>query len=98
MIDSPADAPTNILLVDDQESNLLALEAVLRDSGQNLVRASSGKEAVRHVFDMDFAVILLDVCMPEMDGLETARLVRSRERSCHTPIVFLTAASSGEAV
>ena len=92
----PADARTNILLVDDQDSNLLALESVLKDLDQNLVLARSGREALRQLLDMDFAVILLDVHMPEMDGLETALLIRRRERSRHTPILFLTAEDRGD--
>jgi signal transduction histidine kinase len=80
-----------ILLVDDRPSNLDALEAILEDLGQDLVRATSGKEALRHLLKEDFAVILLDVKMPEMDGFETAALIRERERSRHTPILFLTA-------
>ncbi len=80
-----------ILLVDDRPANLLTLEAILEDLGQELVKATSGKEALRHVLREDFAVILLDVKMPDMDGFETATLVRERERSRHTPIVFLTA-------
>jgi len=82
----------SILLVDDREENLIALEAILKDLGQGLVRAGSGQEALRLLFDQDFAVILLDVRMPEMDGFETAELVRKRQRSRHTPIIFITAA------
>ena len=85
-----------ILLVDDEPSNLLALEAVLEGLGQELVRATSGREALRHLMHTDFAVILLDVQMPTMDGLETALLIRSRERSRHTPIIFLTAVDRSE--
>jgi len=80
-----------ILLVDDRPANLLALETILEDLGQELVRATSGKEALRHLLNDDFAVILLDVNMPEMDGFETATLIRERERSRHTPILFITA-------
>lgn len=80
-----------ILLVDDRPANLLTLESILEDLGQDIVRATSGKEALRHLLRDDFAVILLDVKMPEMDGFETATLIRERERSRHTPIVFLTA-------
>lgn len=83
--------PVNILLVDDQPENLLALEAVLGKLGENLVQASSGEEALRCLLNRDFAVILLDVQMPGMDGFETASLIRSRARSQHTPIIFLTA-------
>src|SRR5438067_12294005 len=81
----------NILLVDDRRENLVALASVLDELGQNLVTASSGREALKQLLQEDFAVILLDVQMPEMDGFETAALIRSRERSRHTPIGFLTA-------
>jgi signal transduction histidine kinase len=91
-----ADAKANILLVDDHPESLLALEAVLADLGQNLVKADSGRQALRCVLEQDFAVILLDVQMPGMDGFETAALIRERERSMHTPIVFLTARDQSE--
>ena len=81
----------NILLVDDTPGNLLVLEATLGGLGENLVRAASGLEALRRVLDEDFAVILMDVQMPGMDGFETAELIRGRERSRHVPIIFLTA-------
>src|SRR5262245_61294513 len=71
----------NILLVDDRRDKLLALEAVLEGLGQNIVKATSGKEALRCLLKQDFAVILLDVSMPGMDGFETASLIRSRLRS-----------------
>ncbi|HKP50957.1 MAG TPA: response regulator, partial [Gemmatimonadales bacterium] len=96
----PADPPTdrvNILLVDDQPANLVALEAMLEDLGQNLVRAESGREALKRLLSDDFAVILLDVKMPEMDGFETAEMIRQRDRSRHTPILFLTAADTTQA-
>src|SRR5262245_44541870 len=86
-----ADEPVNILLVDDEPANLVALEAVLAPLGQNLVKASSGEEALRRLLREDFALILLDVRMPGMDGLETAALVRQRDRTRHVPIIFLTA-------
>lgn len=88
---------TSILLVDDQASNLLALEAILEPMGQRLVRASSGAEALRWLLREDFALILLDVRMPGMDGFETARIIRQRERSRYTPIIFLTAHGRDEA-
>ncbi len=80
----------NILLVDDQPENLLALEAILARLGQNLVKAHSGEEALRCLLQQDFAVILLDIQMPGIDGFETARLIRERPASQHTPIIFLT--------
>jgi signal transduction histidine kinase len=83
--------PVDILLVDDHEENLLALEAILADESYNLVRARSGRGALREVLARDFAIILLDVAMPDLDGYETASLIRQRERSRDTPIIFLTA-------
>lgn len=85
-----ADAPARILVVDDDEANLLAAEAVLADLGHPVVTATSGAEALRAVLRHDFAVILLDVRMPGMDGYETAELIRQRERSRHVPIIFLS--------
>lgn len=84
-------AQVDILLVDDHEENLLALEAILTDPDYNLVRANSGRAALKEVLRHDFALILLDVAMPDMDGYETATLIRGRERSRETPIIFLTA-------
>jgi PAS domain S-box-containing protein len=81
----------NVLLVDDHPENLIALEAILGGLGQNLVRANSGEEALRCLLHQDFAVILLDVQMPNMDGFEAASLIRQRPRSRSTPIIFLTA-------
>jgi signal transduction histidine kinase/DNA-binding response OmpR family regulator len=86
----------SVLIVDDQASNLLALEAILGDSGLNLVRARSGRDALIRVLDEDFAVILMDVQMPDMDGFEAAELIRGRDRSKHTPIIFLTAFHSND--
>jgi signal transduction histidine kinase len=86
----------NILLVDDKPENLLSLEAMLEDLGQNLVKASTGFEALKAVLKHDFAVILLDVQMPGMDGFETADLIKEREKSRHTPIIFLTAYSKSD--
>ena len=81
----------SILIVDDRAEKLLALEAVLEDLGQNIVRAYSGRDALRQVLAQDFAVILLDVNMPGMDGFETASLIRQRKSSAHVPIIFITA-------
>jgi PAS domain S-box-containing protein len=80
-----------ILLVDDNRDNLVSLEAALDSLGEELVLAGSGTEALRYLLENDFAAILLDVKMPDMDGFETAELIRSRKRSQHTPILFLTA-------
>ena len=81
----------NILLVDDRPENLLALESALEILGQTFVTATSGHEALRASLNQEFAVVLLDVRLPDMDGFETASLLRKRERSRHTPIIFLTA-------
>lgn len=91
------DDNASILLVDDKPENLLSLEAILEGLGQNLVKARSGPEALREVLRHDFAVILIDVQMPGMDGFETVDLIKERERSRHTPVIFLTALSQGDA-
>src|SRR5882724_6517373 len=93
---SPGGKQVNILLVDDREDKLLALEAVLASLGQNLIRAQSGKEVLRHLLKTDFAVILMDVFMPGMDGFETAALIRQRPRSEHIPIIFVTSIGQSE--
>ncbi|HMB95716.1 MAG TPA: response regulator, partial [Tepidisphaeraceae bacterium] len=87
------DSKVSILIVDDRPEKLLSLEAVLEDLGQTIVRAYSGREALRHVLQQEFAVILLDINMPDMDGFETAQLIRQRPNSAHVPIIFLTAMS-----
>jgi signal transduction histidine kinase len=86
-------ATANILLVDDEPKSLYALQELLSTLGENLLTAASGEEALRLALKNDFAVILLDVRMPGIDGFETARLIRNRERSRLTPIIFLTAAA-----
>ena len=86
----------NILLVDDRPENLRALEAILDDLGQNLIFASSGEEALKHVLKTEFAAILLDVRMPGMDGLEAAALIRQRDKTQYTPIIFVTAFGENE--
>jgi signal transduction histidine kinase len=86
-----ADVKVSILIVDDRPEQLLALEAVLEDLHLDIVRAYNGRDALRQVLNRDFAVILLDVNMPGIDGFETAQLIRQRRSSAHVPIIFLTA-------
>jgi PAS domain S-box-containing protein len=86
----------NILLVDDRPENLLALDAILSKLGENLIKARSGTEALKTLLKHEVAVILLDVDMPRMDGFQTATLIREREKSRHTPIIFLTAISTSD--
>src|ERR1043165_3722174 len=81
----------NILIVDDLPEKLLVFKTVLEDLGQNLIMVRSGSEALREVLEHEFAVILLDVNMPDIDGIETASLIRKHRRSAHTPIIFITA-------
>ena len=83
--------PISILVVDDQPRNVVALEAALAGVDCGLVKAYSGRDALKCVLAQQFAVIVLDVHMPDMDGFETASLIRARERSRSTPIIFLTA-------
>jgi len=94
--EQPLPERVKILLVDDTPENLISLEAALDGLGQELVLAKSGMEALRHLLNDDFAAILLDVKMPDMDGFQTAELIRSRKRSRHTPILFLTGYKSDE--
>src|SRR5712692_4471651 len=97
MSERVAEGPSvKLLLVDDHAENLLALEAILEAPGQELVLARSGAEALRHLLHDDFAAIILDVMMPDMDGFETAALIRQRDRSKNTPIIFLTALGRSE--
>jgi signal transduction histidine kinase/DNA-binding response OmpR family regulator len=90
-----AEERINILMVDDSPTNLLALESILHAPDRNLVSASSGDDALRYLLDNEVAVILMDVYMPGLDGLETAELIRGRDRSRNIPIIFLTADSTG---
>ncbi len=90
--------PARILLVDDDARNLLVLQSVLAELGEPMVTARSGEAALKRVLEEDFAVILLDIQMPGMDGFEAAMLIRQRERSSRTPIVFLTALHDQEFV
>jgi len=81
----------NILVVDDLQEKLLVFQTMLEELGQNLVMVRSGADALREVLHREFAVILLDVNMPDIDGLETAKLIRQYKKSAHTPIIFITA-------
>jgi PAS domain S-box-containing protein len=89
---TPSDK-VSILIVDDEAKNLLAVEGVLGGLGGRLVTARSGREALRHLLNEDFAVVLLDVQMPDMDGFETAQIIRQRDHCRHLPIIFITAIS-----
>src|SRR5688500_11522452 len=91
---SSPDERVNILLVDDRADKLLALEVALSELKQNIVVAHSGKEALRALLKQEFAVILLDVNMPGMDGFETAAMIRQRPSLEHIPILFVTALST----
>jgi signal transduction histidine kinase/DNA-binding response OmpR family regulator len=90
-----AEEQINILMVDDSPTNLLALQSILSSPDRNLVSAASGDDALRYLLDNEVAVILMDVYMPGLDGLETAELIRGRDRSRDIPIIFLTADSTG---
>ncbi|MGZ8498540.1 MAG: response regulator [Candidatus Binatia bacterium] len=83
--------PTHILLVDDQARNLDALEAVLASPDYRLVRAQSANDALLALLTYDFAVIVLDIRMPEIDGYELAQMIKQRKKNQHLPIIFLTA-------
>ena len=93
---APASEQVDILIVDDRAENLFALEAILESLGQRIVRAQSGEAALRCLLEREFAVILLDVQMPGMNGFETAKMIKSRERTRFVPIIFLTAISKDE--
>jgi CheY-like chemotaxis protein len=88
------DDKAKILLVDDREENLIALEAILSSLDQDLIRAHSGEEALKALLTGEYAVILLDIVMPSMDGFETARDIKRRKKTRDIPIIFLTAVDS----
>src|SRR5438093_740500 len=81
----------SVLLVDDRPDKLMMMEAALATLGREIVKAGSGRDALRWLLRRDFAVVLLDMNMPGMGGFETARLIRMRRRNRHTPIIFATA-------
>ena len=85
------EAPVNILIVDDEPKNLLVLEAILDDPRYRLVRAGSGEQALHALLEHEFAVLILDIHMPEMSGFELAQMIRQRTKTAHVPIIFLTA-------
>jgi CheY-like chemotaxis protein len=81
----------NILMVDDQPSKLLSYEAILDELGENLIKASSGREALEHLLRTDVAVVLMDVSMPELDGFTLADMIRQHPRFQKTAIIFISA-------
>src|ERR1700738_4776313 len=83
--------PINILLVDDQPVKLLSHEAILQGLGENLIKAGSAQEALEQLLKEDIAIVLSDVCMPELDGFELARMIRNHPRFQHTAIIFVSA-------
>jgi PAS domain S-box-containing protein len=97
LVPMPSPPPVNVLLVDDRADKLLALESILADGDHTVVTARSGEEALRALLRTDFAVILLDVNMPQLDGFQTAALIRGRPSSEKVPIIFMTAVSDMEA-
>lgn len=92
----PDGVPASILIVDDTPAKLESIAAVISDMGLEVTKASSARDALRHLLKRDFAVILLDVKMPIMDGFETATLIHGRPRSAHTPIIFITAEADSD--
>src|SRR5436190_14373802 len=85
------DDKVNILLVDDQPAKLLSYEVILRDLDENLIKAASGREALEYLLKREIAVVLVDVCMPELDGFELAQMVREHPRFQKTAIIFISA-------
>jgi len=96
MLGPSESGPVAVLVVDDRPENLIALETVLDPLGLEIVRAGSGRQALKNLLEREFAVILLDVLMPDMDGFATAELIRERAKTRHIPIIFLTAVSHQE--
>src|ERR1700730_2148751 len=81
----------NILMVDDQPAKLLSYEVILAELGENLIKANSGREALEHLLKVDVAVVLIDVCMPELDGFELAAMIREHPRFQTLSIIFVSA-------
>src|SRR3954469_7928581 len=81
----------NVLLVDDQPAKLLAYEVILRELNENLIKAASAREALEHLLKTDVAVVLIDVCMPELDGFQLAAMIREHPRFQQTAIIFISA-------
>jgi CheY-like chemotaxis protein len=94
MTEGPAEGKPRVLMVDDRPENLMALEAILQGMPVNPVGVGSGEAALKQLLQHEFALILLDAQMPDMDGFETARRIKQRERTRGVPIVFLTAADA----
>src|ERR1700694_2831002 len=85
------DEKLNILLVDDQPAKLLSYEVILRDIDENLIKASSGREALEHLLRSEIAVVLMDVCMPDLDGFQLAAMIREHPRFRKTAMIFISA-------
>src|SRR5215470_7547691 len=81
----------NVLLVDDQPAKLLAYEVILKDLGENLIKAASAREALEHLLKTDVAIVLIDVCMPELDGFQLAAMIREHPRFQQTALIFISA-------
>ena len=86
-----ADDKINILLVDDQAGKLLSYEVILRQLGENLIKASSGREALEYLLKTEIAVVLVDVCMPDLDGFQLAAMIREHPRFKKTAMIFISA-------
>src|SRR4051795_1143207 len=86
-----SDDKVNVLLVDDQKAKLLSYEVILHDLGENLIKATSGREALEHLLKSEIAVVLVDVCMPDLDGFQLAAMIRDHPRFKKTAIIFISA-------